>query len=429
MSTGRYLTAEEAARELGVSRATLYAYVSRGWVGSEAAGGDRRVRRYDGEDVRRLKERKALRRNPGEAQRALHWGAPLIESQITLIADGGLYYRGQEVALLARSHSVEQVASLIWTGEVNEGGLFADRESLNARFDLDLGRLRGAFPSFAALPPVTRFQTLLPLMAAEDLAAYDLRPEMVAQTGARILQTMAALAGDKLPKILRFAQNDKKSRVGIAQTLQEGWGARFGEGADRGQVRELLNAALVLCADHELNVSSFTARCVASASSTPYQVVQAGLAALQGVKHGGRTRRVEAFLREVDTPAGARPAIANRLARGEAIPGFSHPLYPTRDPRASALLEMLSEQYPNAPILALGDNIIAEMVNLIGKPPNVDFALVMLTQLLNLPPGTALTLFALGRTIGWIGHAIEQYQTNRLIRPRARYTGKQPLSS
>src|SRR4051812_13347265 len=95
MPKSRYLTAKEATDLLGVSPATLYAYVSRGLIRSEAIEGDSRVRRYHSEDVQKLKERKANRKNPAQVARsALHWGAPILESALTLIADGGLYYRG-----------------------------------------------------------------------------------------------------------------------------------------------------------------------------------------------------------------------------------------------------------------------------------------------------------------------------------------------
>ena len=403
MNTTRYFTAKEAAQALGVSRATLYAYVSRGLVRSEAVGSDKRARRYYAEDVKRLQQQKALRSNPRQAGQALHWGAPLIESQITLIADGKLYYRGLDVAELAQKASIEEVASLIWLGERRKGdSLFGQDKYL-----LD-GSQEERLLSLGELPPMTRFQVMLPLLALEDWAAYELSREMVAQTGARILQTMAG-----------FAVNGIVNE-GIVHTLLRGWGV------EQPNAQNLLNAALVLCADHEFNVSAFTARCVASAGSTPYEVVQAGLAALQGVKHGGQTKKVTAFLRTVHDLSGIRPTIREYLARGEPIPGFGHKLYAMGDPRATILLQMLTTQYPNASVLALGQQIITELYNITGKHPNIDFALVMLAHVLNLPPSAPLTLFALGRTIGWIGHAIEQYENNELIRPRARYTGKVP---
>lgn len=396
MNRTRYLSAQEAAERLEVSLSTLYAYVSRGLVRSLPAGDDRRARLYDAEDVRRLIERKRLRRNPGQsAENALYWGAPLVESEITLIAGGHLYYRGRDAVELARTSTVEEVAALIWLGE--EGGtLPAPGPRIAA------GQAQGS-------GTLARFQSLLPLAGAEDLAAYDLRPEKVAESGARILHLLVALAG-----------GDSDDEGGIAGRLQQGWVA------ENPRAAPLLGAALILCADHELNISSFTARCVASAGSTPYDVVIAGLAALQGTKHGGMTRRVEAFLRDAERPAGVRAAIGSRMARGESIPGFGHPLYPAGDPRGRALLDMVRDALPGAPATAVAWELVEEMEGAIGLRPTVDLGLVVLARALALPEGAPLTLFALGRTIGWIGHAIEQYRLDRLIRPRARYVGPPP---
>jgi citrate synthase len=91
-----------------------------------------------------------------------------------------------------------------------------------------------------------------------------------------------------------------------------------------------------------------------------------------------------------------------------------------------ALLEWVDKLYPEAPAVALAREVTGQALTLLGEYPSVDFSLVILAQALNLPPGGPLTLFALGRTIGWIGHAIEQYQIDRIIRPRARYVGVPP---
>jgi citrate synthase len=393
----------------------LYSYVSRGLIRSEVADERKRTRRYRREDVEKLKERKEFRRNPVKAvENALHWGTPVLESAITLIADNRLYYRGYDVLQLAANYSVEQVAALIWTGSLSAtvpGLVDSDPALLSPR-------VRAVQQHLADLPPVERFQTLLPLAAVDDLAGYDLRPFAVTQTGARILHLLATIAvgegstGEELPQA--------NVRWGIARKLQQGWVP------DDPQAAGLLNAVLILCADHELNVSSFTARCVASAGATPYEAVVAGLAALQGVKHGRNTERVEAFLKEADTPAKVRTTIAGRLRRGETIPGFGHMLYPAGDPRGKALLDLTAAAYPESPVVALATAVTAEAFDLIGAYPNVDLGLVILAWTLNLPPGGPIALFALGRTIGWIGQAIEQYQTDRIIRPRARYTGQPP---
>ena len=398
MGEGRYLGAREAAEELGVSVATLYAYVSRGMIRSESVGGRRR--RYRAEDVRRLKERKERRRDPDAAvEGALSWGTPILESAITLVTDDGLYYRGRDVVELSRGSTVEEVAALIWTGDPGQAGeLFTSEAELPAS-------VRSAIAN--DLPPFETFQAMLPLAGAGDPTAYDLRPEAVARTGARIMRLMAcAIAGEAAPS--------------LAETLRRGWCPR-----DPG-ANALLGAAMILCADHELPVSTFAARCVASSEATPYAVVGAGLAALGGVRHGGALELVEAFMREVETVGGARAAISGRLRRGEKIPGFGHSLYPDGDPRGAELLRVATAAYPGSPAVALSADVAGEALDLMGDRPTVDFGLVTLARALGLPVGGAVALFALGRTVGWIGHAIEQYEGGVLIRPRARYVGEKP---
>jgi citrate synthase len=401
MDEGRYLTARRAAEELEVSLATLYAYVSRGMIRSEAAGGSRRNRRYRAEDVRRLKERKERRRDPDRAvEGALHWGTPVMESAITSITDDRLYYRGQDAVALATRSTIEEVAALIWTGDPSRSAeLFSPGPpELPSRIRAALG---------SGLPPIEAFQVLLALANAEDPAAYDLRPAAVARTGARILRLMANVAAGERAR-------------SIAETLGRGWSPRDPE------AKALLDSALVLCADHELPVSTFVAHCVASSGATPYAVVVAGLSAMGGVKHGGQTELVEAFLREADAVEDVRKVMAGRLRRGERIPGFGHSLYPRGDPRGAELLRLTSAAHQNSLAVALSTAVADEALELIGERPTVDFGLVTLARALGLPPGGGVALFALGRTVGWIGHAIEQYEGGSLIRPRARYVGEQP---
>ena len=113
----------------------------------------------------------------------------------------------------------------------------------------------------------------------------------------------------------------------------------------------------------------------------------AGLAALQGAKHGRNTERVEAFLREAEAPAGIRAAIAARLRRGESIPGFGHRLYPGGDPRGRALIGQTSVTYPEAAAVKLAQAVMAEVAQVTGDQPNIDFGLVILAWTLQLSPG------------------------------------------
>lgn len=408
MGKSRYLTAREAAETLGVSMPTLYAYVSRGFIRSEPDEGNKRVRRYLREDVQQLRERRELRRNPAKFMgKTLHQPHDFfVESAIPLVADGKLYYRGYEVVALATSRSVEEVAALIWLGDSD-----ADAQAL-----FDAAGKRGSPQCLAigqhlfGLTLIELFQVALPVAAAEDVSAYDLRLPTAAQTGARILQLLTLIA----------ASRNQRS-AGLAQTLQEGWAPHDPHAA------RLLSAALILCADHELSVSTYTVRCAASGGATLYGAVIAGLAALQGVKHGGDIEQAEVFLNEVDVPQRAHTVITHRLKRGEQLPGFGHPLYPAGDPRGKALLELLTNAYPDSPTTALAHAVVAQVRRAIDQQPTIDFALAVLARVLNLPAGVALALFALGRTIGWIGHAIEQYQLDHFLRPRVEYVGPAPL--
>jgi citrate synthase len=368
-----YLTAPEAARALGVTLPTLYAYASRGQLRSEPVPGRTRERRYLRQDVERLRDRKAARRDPAKAAaKGLAWGDPVLESGITLIRDGRLYYRGRDAVALAEHASLESVAQLLWQGE-------------------------GAFDQAPVRPPRVRVaadalsscQAALPLAGAADPAAYDLRAGAVRHKGARIVRLMASIIAGREVR-------------GPVHTL---WGTR---------VSDVVRPALVLCADHELNVSAFTARCAASAGASPYDVVAAALATLKGHRHGGQSERVAAMF---DEPR----AIENMLRRGESVPGFGHPLYPDGDPRAVMLLR-LAEASKNRDVWRR----TRRLTDALDEHPNVDFALAAVARAYRLPRQAAIIMFGLGRTVGWIAHAIEQYSSGQLIRPRAQYNGPLP---
>jgi citrate synthase len=388
-----YMGAGEASRLLGVTRATLYAYVSRGQVRSQPGARGSRERRYAREDLERLRQRADARRHPDAAAAgALQWGVPVLESAITCIDGARLYYRGHDVVELARARSVADVASLVWTGGF--GQTWPVPASLPA-----IGR-QASF--------VARAQTALAAAPSGDPGAFDLRPARVHATGWRIVQLLVAAA-------------TKSSRPSgaVERTLARAWGVD-----ERGAA--LLRGALIFCADHELNVSSFTARAVASAGSHPYAVVTAGLAALEGPRHGGAGARIEAMLDALRRSRSLKDAVAERLRRGEPIDGFGHPLYRNGDPRAIALLEALRRDHPRSPELAFLLDAARVLTAATREQPTLDFGLAAVSRVLKLPPGAPLMLFAIGRSIGWIGHALEQYATGQLIRPRARYIGPAP---
>lgn len=388
-----YLNSTEATALLGVSRATLYAYVSRGLLHAHAADTPRESR-YLREEVEQLARQRGQGRKPREvAQAALNWGLPVLESSITLIEQSRLYYRGEDAMDWARSHTLEETAALLW--QYPADAAFAAHAVEAAPVLPDLQQRMAGQPCE---------NTLLALftVASDDAAtaAWQQSPERLAAGCGALLRLLAACllgtAPDKTPIHLQCAQ---------------AW-ALDAQGAD------LVRMALVLCADHELNASGFTARCVASTGASLRAAVVGGLAALTGGRHGGTTARVEALwdeLGEAQAPARLR----QRLARGETLPGFGHHLYPEGDVRAALLLEMLPRQGPAAALAA-------EVMALTGLAPSVDFALVALRRHLQLPAGSAFGLFALGRCAGWLAQALEQRATRQIIRPRAAYTGPRP---
>jgi citrate synthase len=397
-----HLTAAHAADLLGVTRATLYAYASRGQLRSEAVPGRPRERRYSREDVQRLLDRKDARRDPAAAAaRGLHWGGPVLESGITLIHDGRLYYRGRDALALAETATLEEAAIVLWAAEDSDGRRLFDQScALSHR---QLTRLRAC-----AKDPYALIQAALPIAARVDLASYDLRPAAVRLTGARIVKLLASIVAPR------------DAQAPLHHALQRTWAP------DRAEVGDVIRAALVLCADHELNVSAFTARCAASAGASPYDVVSAAMATLRGYKHGGAGERVLALLAASETPRHARALVAARLRRGEQVPGFGHPLYPDGDPRA-VLLMRLAEDSGNDVACRAIRNLRRSGSELLHDLPNLDFGLAAITRGYRLPVQVPVLLFALGRTIGWIAHAIEQYASGHLIRPRARYTGPMPM--
>ncbi len=381
-----FLTAREAAARLGIKLDTLYAYVSRGRLRSVAVPGTRQ-RRYRADEVEALREAATLPARAAETAGL----TPVIASSICLIEEGRLHYRGQDAIALAATASLEEVAALLWQAPL--------AEAIEA---MPMPR-----PEPAAQPHglIERCVARLAALADTDLPALDLSRSGVVRTGRVILRELvAAVAGST-------ASSDPADRQ-----LAAGWG--LPDAAD------LLRRCLVLLADHELNASTYVARCVASTGATPYAVVIAALAALSGRRHGGASARAEALLRDIAREGEPLTVMAARLARGEELPGFGHFLYPSGDPRATAILDAIRKQAPDAaPAI---DAAVAAGTRLSGHPPNVDFALAVATTTLGLPADAALGLFVVGRTVGWLAHALEQYDHAALIRPRARYVGPRP---
>lgn len=378
-----WLEADQVLERLGIRPQTLYAYVSRGRIEAAAHPRDPRRSLYRASDVAALAQKKARGRRAADvAAEAIAWGEPVLPSAITTVAGGRLWYRGRDVATLAdQGLTLENIGRLLRGG--HGAALKSSRrpeppaaDSARARLFLTLAARAGREPPARGRAPLA-----LAMEAADLLEA--------------VVDAAAGLTGEG-PAHLRFAA---------------AWGLDA-DGAD------LVRRTLVLLADHELNASTFAARVAASTGASLSAACLAGLSALSGPLHGGMAARVEAFVEEAERRDPAQ-AVSARLARGAAMPGFGHPLYPDGDPRAAALLSEFT-----APTLLAELRTTTEAAT--GLPPNIDFALVSLARTLKLPPDAPFILFATARSAGWMAHAIEQLQTGRLIRPRARYVGELP---
>ena len=378
--TSDWLDAEQVLERLGIRPQTLYAYVSRGRIEAAAHPSDPRRSLYRASDVAALHARKARGRRAADvAAEAIAWGEPVLASAITTVAGGRLWYRGRDAAALADDQTLEQTARLL------RGGHGAA---------LKAARAGALVPGDTAR---ARLFNVLAARAGTEAPARGRAPLALAMEAAGLLDAVVdAAAGEA-------------GEGSAHQRLARAWGVDAA-GAD------LLRMALVLLADHELNASTFAARVAASTGASLAASALAGLSALSGPLHGGMAARVEAFVAEADRAGPAR-AVAARLAQGSAMPGFGHPLYPDGDPRAARLLAGFKP-----PVLLI--DLRRETQAATGQAANIDFALVALARALGLPADAPFILFAVARAAGWLAHAIEQGQTGRLIRPRARYVGE-----
>lgn len=403
-----YISAREAAERLGVSVATLYAYVSRGHVHSRP-GSEPRARLYLAQDIDRLIERRELGRSAAQgAAHSLAWGLPVLETRISLIRPEGHYYRGQPVTDLVESgRSLEDVARLLWDCGVDQG-LPGDPFALPAP---------PAWPPAvrsllheAALPALERTAAALPLLALSSVRDLSTDPVRRRESAAALLrQTTALLAG--------VAPDRRPAHEVIAQAWRPG---------DR-NLAEMVRTALLLCADHELNASAFAARVVASTGASLHGAVAAGLAALSGPEHGGGTARAHAFIEDALGAESVQRHVLARLQRGDGLPAFGHPLYPDGDPRATILLRKLADVRPRPPRLTHVRALVDAASEATGKAPSTDFALAALAAVYELDLEAGLVLFAAGRVAGWLAHALEQQASGGLIRPRASYVGLTPV--
>jgi citrate synthase len=404
LAPSRRLTVREAADVLGVKPETLYSYVSRGLLSRrrDPAG---RGSTFDAGEVEAL-----LRR--GRRQSSAAGALPTISTSVTLIDADRYYFRGVDAIELARRFSFEEIAEWLWTGSLRAG----------TRFVPSAPALDEARRAIASLPPhsgaIDRLRVATIAASVADPLRFDLSEDAVVETA----RTLVPVLVDALPTLGPPHDGDGS----LASRL---WPRLTARPVDEPGLHAL-ETALSLVIDHDLAASTLAVRVAASARAHPYAVVSAGLGALDGPLHGAASGLAHRMLAEGIERGSAAAVVADHLRAGRRVPGVGHRIYTGRDPRADALFDVLAQLPGAGPVLDVATDIEASATRHRELHANIDLALAVLSVSAQMPADAGETIFAVGRTAGWIAHALEEYQAPPLrIRPSGRYVGPRPPRS
>ncbi|TMQ10397.1 MAG: citrate synthase [Deltaproteobacteria bacterium] len=388
----RWVDAPTAARHLGITVRSLYAYVSRGQVRSVAAERGR-PRRYAFADLELLRVRRDARAGHGAvAAAALRWGEPVLDSSITAITPRGPAYRGRLAVELADGGvAFENVAELLWSGYLPDARVAWPRSAIPLA---QLARLVGD-----ARAPLDVMPLLIHIAALGDRERDDLRPDALIARGRQLIPLLA---------FARAAVSRARGATSVAEIAVRAIGL-----AD--DAAPMIDRVLVLFADHELNASSFTARVAASTGADPYACISAALATVSGPRHGSASEQVAQFADAIGSPDAARAAVRALRKRGELPPGFGHPLYPAGDPRAQPLLDA-ALQLPHARRVR---TLLAVIDAVTEAAPNCDVGLAALTAALGSSsgraPATLAHRFCDGAGSGFLGSHRDTAGLRRIV--------------
>jgi len=388
------LSAEAAAQRLGVSRATLYAYVSRGLLTAVPDAQDAHASRYSSFEIDLLVRRKGRRKGVEHAMAAISEGRPILDTALACIHDGVPIYRGLSALQLAASATVEEVARLLWQCESHDP-FAAPAPALSARWSSAAQALRRR--------PVQERSLVLLAMAQAELNG----PSWLIEPGAQ-----AIAAGEHLRAAFASFLAQQPDARPLHEQCRRAW--RLPPA-----VAGALSAALVLAADHEMNMVAFVGRCLASVGAPMGAALLAAMCTIQASFNGGDTPRIEALWDELLAERDLESAVARRLDSGNGLAGFNHLAYPAGDPRAQMLLD-LAARFSAPP------RTVDVVASLTGWKPTIAYGFVALRRAIKAPQGAALTLQMAGRCTGVIAHILEQRRGGQRIMPRARYTGPLP---
>ena len=354
-------------------------------------------------------------------------GVTALDTELSFIdgQKGELVYRGYDIRELAKDASFEETAYLLWKGDLPTQAQLDDltrqmREARPVHPDL-LDHLRHHTPKDAN--PMAAMRTALSMLAAYDDEADVMEPEANFRKAVRLTA--------KLPTLVAAFDRIRKGKDVIAPKQEGSTAYDFlymlnGE-APGPAAEEIMDAALVLHAEHGLNASTFACRVIGATLSDMYSAVVGAMGALKGPLHGGANIEVMKTLIALDESGEtAQEFVDRKLAAKEKIMGIGHRVYKTLDPRAVILRGMLSglsEEKGESKWLEMSDTIRSTVKEKKGLDANVDFYSASVYYLLGIETDLYTPIFAISRITGWTAHLLEQWSDNRLIRPRAGYDG------
>jgi citrate synthase len=396
-----YVARSEALRTLRIKPQTLYAYVSRGLIRRQR-GPDGRQSLYNRHDIAGIRAKSVARSGHGPAAAsAAHWGEPLLVSSITEITAQGPRYRDHLALDLARAGTTfESLAAYLWTGALTRETRWPSPQRIPAV-------VATLTEIFRRHPDMHVRQLLAEFVLLFAIENDDGNPGEIGRRAQGLLVGMAGVFGF-LGHAKAYVTSDKPQPV--ADLIMRGLGV-----APTAVTRRMLNAALVLVADHEFSPATFAARIAAASGSDLYACIATALQVHFGSEFGLRCDRVEQELGSalaVKLATGDWPQL---LERARTTYGFEHPLYRNGDPRARMLLELaLSAAHG-------GKRVHNQAAEHSAYTLTLDEALVLFCQALGLPRGSAGALLAFGRMAGWVAHVLEQRADGVVIRPRAKF--------
>ncbi len=336
---------------------------------------------------------------------------------------GILSYYGYNVNTLAENATFEEVIYLLWHGRLPKSDeLHSLRSSLVAERELPqevISFLKGV-PKGA--PPMDVLRTAISMLSLYDETARDNSIEASQQKATKLMSRVAT--------IVTSFDNFRNGRQTISGNVHLGYAANFlytltGKKPDDVMER-VFDVALILHADHELNASTFAARVTAATLSDIYSAVTSAIGALKGPLHGGANEDVIKMLLATKSPEDAVEKVTNDLNDKKKISGFGHRVYKVLDPRAIHLKKMseeLGKRTGHGELFEKSSRVERTVHDMKGLNANVDFYSASTYYSLGIPVDLFTPIFAVSRMSGWTAHILEQYRNNRLIRPRADYTG------